>query len=256
MRTIQPPAVVLFLHPFQFLHTVVFLSTCSSVIPIGPTLTAASFRFLDPPWLVDQTDLIHIRQHRKYLRLLDLRLPHGMDSAANPGEHQIHAQRCPTDQFWSFVDYSPLQELTHQSVPEQALYTAMHPNNLRNTTATEHEALFTYARILEPNEIPNVQIQHLRPLMVIRLRTQWGIDFLASDLEFRYADLTGDVFQVPNTTTILDLLNEYRPDWRFRQYNYIHSTTLVPGTTTPFILRLQCHKVSQGVILPWAANAQ
>ena len=154
------------------------------------------------------------------------------------------------------VDYSPLQELTHHSVPEQALYTAMHPNNLRNTTATEHEALFTYARILEPNEIPNVQIQHLRPLMVIRLRTQWGIDFLASDLEFRYADLTGDVFQVPNTTSILDLLNEYRPDWRFRQYNYIHSTTLVPGTTTPFILRLQCHKVSQGVILPWTANAQ
>ena len=148
------------------------------------------------------------------------------------------------------VDYSPLQELTHQSVPDRALLTAMHPNNLRNTTATEHEALFTYARILEPNEVPAVQIQHLRPLMVIRLRTQWGIDFLASDLEFRYADLTGDVFQVPNTTTILDLLNEYRPDWRFRQYNYIHSTTLVPGTSTPFILRLQCHKVSQGVILP------
>ena len=126
----------------------------------------------------------------------------------------------------------------------------MHPNTLRNTTATEHEALFTYARFLEPNEIPAIQIQQIRPLMVVRLRTQWGIDFLASDLEFRYADLTGDVFQVPNTMTILELLNEYRPDWRFRQYNYIHSTTLVPGTSTPFILRLQCHKVSQGVILP------
>ena len=148
------------------------------------------------------------------------------------------------------VDYSPLQELTHQSAPDHALYTAMHPNNLRNTTATEHEALFTYARILEPNEVPAVQIQQLRPLMVIRLRTQWGIDFLASDLEFRYADLTGDVFQVPNTMTVKELLIEYRPDWRFRQYNYIHSTTLVPGTITPFILRLQCHKVSQGVILP------
>ena len=69
------------------------------------------------------------------------------------------------------VDYSPLQELTHQSVPDRALLTAMHPTNLRNTTATEHEALFTYARILEPNEVPAVQIQHLRPLMVIRLRT-------------------------------------------------------------------------------------
>ena len=167
-----------------------------------------------------------------------------------PGGRPNPRAAMPNRPVLIIVDYSPLQELTHHSVPEQALYTAMHPNNLRNTTATEHEALFTYTRILEPNEIPNVQIQHLRPLMVIRLRTQWGIDFLASDLEFRYADLTGDVFQVPNTTTILDLLNEYRPDWRFRQYNYIHSTTLVPGTTTPFILRLQCHKVSQGVILP------
>ena len=45
----------------------------------------------------------------------------------------------------------------------------------------------------------------------------------------------------------------YRPEWRIRQYNYIESTLLVPGTSQPFVLRLRCHKVSPGVILPWSS---
>ena len=72
----------------------------------------------------------------------------------------------------------------------------------------------------------------------------------ASDLEFRYADLTGDVFQVREDWTILQLLEEYRPEWRIRQDNYMESSFLVPGTQQPFFLRLTCHKVRQGVILP------
>ena len=71
-----------------------------------------------------------------------------------------------------------------------------------------------------------------------------------SDLEFRYADLQGDVFQVPMDWTIVQLLEEYRPEWRIRQYNYIESTLLVPGSSQPFVLRLCCHKVRQGIILP------
>ena len=70
-----------------------------------------------------------------------------------------------------------------------------------------------------------------------------------SDLEFRYADLTGDVLQVRNDW-IMQLLDEVRPDWRIRQYSYRSSTLLVQGTQRPFILRLTCHKVRQGVILP------
>jgi len=71
-----------------------------------------------------------------------------------------------------------------------------------------------------------------------------------SDLEFRYADLSGDVFRVSDDWTITQLLGEYRPEWRIRQYNYIESSLLVPGTEQPFILRLQCHRVRQGIILP------
>ena len=57
-------------------------------------------------------------------------------------------------------------------------------------------------------------------------------------------------FQVPNDTTIIRLLEEYRPEWRVNQYNCLDSAPLVPGTPQPFLLRLTCHKVRQGVILP------
>ena len=73
---------------------------------------------------------------------------------------------------------------------------------------------------------------------------------IPSDLELRYADLDGDVFQVRNEPTVMQVLEEYRPEWRIRQYNYIESSLLVPGSNQPFILRLTCHKVRQGFILP------
>ena len=137
------------------------------------------------------------------------------------GPNRIPAGRTPPPDrpVLIIVDYSPLQELTHRSEPDHELFAAMTNHNLRHTTAGELEALFTYARLMDPAEIHSVQIQQLRPLMVIR------IQMLASDLEFRYADLTGDVFRVPNDMTVRELLNEYRPDWRNRQYNYIHFTS-------------------------------
>lgn len=150
------------------------------------------------------------------------------------------------------VDYSPLQELTHPSEPNHELFNVLASSNFRNVSAGELEALFTWARLFPPDEAALVSFRELRTAMTTRLRTQWDIHMVASDLEFRFADLQGDVFQVPPEWSIKQLLEEYRPDsdWRIRQYNYIRSTPLVPGTSHPFILRLQCHKVRQGVILP------
>ena len=50
------------------------------------------------------------------------------------------------------VDYSPLQELTHRSQPDHALYSALASSNFRNVSAGELEALFTWARLFEPVE--------------------------------------------------------------------------------------------------------
>ena len=83
-----------------------------------------------------------------------------------------------------------------------------------------------------------------------RLRTQWDIRMIPSDLELRYADLDGDVFQVRNESST-QVLEEYRPERRIKQYNLLHSSPLIPGTSQPFIFRLTFRKVRQGVILPW-----
>ena len=137
------------------------------------------------------------------------------------------------------VDYSPLQGLTHRSEPDRDLYMALANSNFKNVSAGELEALFTWSRQLEPIEAGILPIRDLRTAITTRLRTQWDIQFDPSNLEFRYCDLEGDAFQVPNDWTVMKLLEEYRPDWRIRQYNYIESTLLVPGTSQPFVLRLQ-----------------
>ena len=148
------------------------------------------------------------------------------------------------------VDYSPLQELTHRSEPNHGLYRTLAASNFNNASAGELEALFTWCRHFLPVEAGIFPFRDLRTALTTRLRTQWDIHMDASDLEFRYTDLHGDVFQVQNDWTIMQLLEEYRPDWRIRQYNYIQSSWLEPGTAQPFLLRLECHKVREGVILP------
>ena len=107
-----------------------------------------------------------------------------------------------------------------------------------------------HARWNQLNEAGILPTGELRFCISKRLRTQWNIQLDPSNLEFRYCDLEGDTFQVPNDMTIMQLLEEYRPEWRLRQYNYIESSLLIPGTSQPFVLRLRYHKVSPGVILP------
>jgi hypothetical protein len=94
-----------------------------------------------------------------------------------------------------------------------------------------------------------VPIANLRVQICNRLWNQWDTRMIPTDLELRFADLDGDVFQVRNGSTIIRLLEEYRPEW-VQQNNFLHSSPLIPGTPQPFILRLTCHKVRQGVTLP------
>ena len=188
-----------------------------------------------------------------YRATSDVETPGGIRAAswfAGPGSLPAGINPPPDRPILVIVDYSPLQELTHPSERDHALYSVLANHNFRCTTAGELEALFTWTRQIPPDEATSIQFSHLRPALTTRLRTQWDIHMVPSDLEFGYADLSGDVFQVPDDWTIMQLLEEYRPEWRIRQYNYIESSLLVPGTGQPFILRLQCHRVRQGIILP------
>ena len=58
----------------------------------------------------------------------------------------------------------------------------------------ELEALFTWARHFLPDEAGILPFRDLRTALTTRLHTQWDIHMVPSDLEFRYANLQGDVF--------------------------------------------------------------
>ena len=148
------------------------------------------------------------------------------------------------------VDFSPLRALTHRSEPDREHYMALASSNFRHVSGYELEALFTWSRQMEPVEAGLIPIAELRFCISKRLRSQWDIQLDPSNLEFRFCDLDGDTFQVSNDMTVLQLLEAYRPEWRLRQYNSSESSFLIPGTRQPFVLRLQCYKISSGVILP------
>ena len=93
------------------------------------------------------------------------------------------------------VDYSPLQELTHRSQPDHALYSVLTNSNFRNVSPGELEALFTWARHYQPIEAGIFPFRDLRTALTTRLRTQWDIHMVPSDLEFRYADLPRHAFR-------------------------------------------------------------
>ena len=165
-----------------------------------------------------------------------------------------HVNPPPNRPVLILIDYSPLQALTHRSEPNREHYMALASSNFKNVSGYELEALFTWSRQMEPVEAGLIPTGELRFCISKRLKSQWDIQLDPSNLEFRYCDLEGDTFQVSNDMTILQLLEEYRPEWRLRQYNYNESSLLIPGTSQPFVLRLRCHKTSPGVILPWYAH--
>ena len=55
-----------------------------------------------------------------------------------------------------------------------------------------------------------------------------NLDIHKDRLEIRYQDLDGDTFQVNPTSTVMDLLETYRPEWRTQQsvglYVYYNSS--------------------------------
>ena len=139
------------------------------------------------------------RFHPYYRATSEVETPGGTQSFswfAGPGLLPAGIDPPPGRPILIIVDYSPLQSLTHPSERDHAMFTALANHNFRFATAGELEALFTWARLFPPDEASAIQFGQLRPQLTIRLRTQWDIQMIASDLEFRYADLTGDVFQV------------------------------------------------------------
>ena len=164
-------------------------------------------------------------RHHPYRAISNVKTSVGTQTCswyAGPGGQPAGTDPPPDRPVLIIVDYSQLQTLAHPSELDHTFFIALRRHNFRYAPAGELEALLTWAQLFPPDEADAIQFTHLRAQLTTRLRTQWDIRMVPFDLEFRYADLTGDIFQIRNGLTILQLLNEYRPEWRIRQYNYRH----------------------------------
>lgn len=193
-------------------------------------------------------------RHHPYRSTTIIETPTGTRSCswyAGPGRQPAGDNPPPNRPILIIVDYySALQDLSHAIEANSATFRALRPGNFRYASTGDKEALFTWSQQYSAEMASAVPIANLRVQICNRLWNQWDIRMIPTDLELCSADLDGDVFQVLNDTTIIRLLEEYRPEWRVQQYDFLYSSPLIPGTPQPFILRLTCHTVRQGVILP------
>ena len=122
-----------------------------------------------------------------YRATSDVETPGGIQSYSwfvGPGLLPAGIDPPPDRPILIIVDYSPLPSLTHPSERDHAMFSALANHNFRCATAGELEALFTWTRLFPPDEANAIQFSHLRPQLTTRLRTQWDIQMIASDLEF------------------------------------------------------------------------
>ena len=69
-------------------------------------------------------------------------------------------------------------------------------------------------------------------------------------IELRFADRDGDVFQVPRTMNLIDLLDREYPLWRSSQQGFFRTEPIPVDIDFPFMARFSCHIYDPRVILP------
>ena len=158
---------------------------------------------------------------------------HGTTSEATPP---------PDRPVFAIVDYMGLRDFAVD-------FEELTPSNVENATLQELEAILTFTQQYSAEVAHQMPVGNIRFGVCHNLWRQFNLRVATSDVELRYQDLDGDTFQVSNDTTIVELLDTYRPEWRIRQSDFLSSATFV-GATQPFLLRLSCHKYRPGIILP------
>ena len=148
----------------------------------------------------------------------------------------------PGRPVFAIVDYMCLRDFAVD-------FEELTPSNFENATPQELEAIFTFTQQYSAEVAHQMPVGNIRFGVCHNLWRQFNLRVATSDVELRYQDLDGDTFQVSNDTTIVELLDTYRPEWRIRQSDFLSSAAFV-GATQPFLLRLSCHKYRPGIILP------
>ena len=115
----------------------------------------------------------------------------------------------------------------------------------------EEEGLFTYARLLQPTQLPAISTEILLSGITQYIFHTWGVQINPDDLDLRRTDIRGDTFALHNYQKINRLLKDHRPSWcHERDARPLLPSTRFTSPSQPYIMRMSCHKALPPGYLP------
>ena len=117
-------------------------------------------------------------------------------------------------------------------------------------SALELEALFTHSSLILATEVPYQTIEMMIASLVEYILNTFLVEVDPAAIELRFADRDGDVFQVPRTMNLIDLLDREYPLWRSSQQGFFRTEPIPVDIDFPFMARFSCHIYDPRVILP------
>ena len=111
-------------------------------------------------------------------------------------------------------------------------------------SALELEALFTHSSLICAADVPPQTIYMMIASIVEHILNTFLVEVDPAAIELRFADRDGDVFQVPRTMNLIDLLDREYPSWRsnraffdLSQFLPILTFRLLLGFRVTFMIR-------------------
>ena len=148
------------------------------------------------------------------------------------------------------IGFRDLAELAHRGDAQTRNFDLMEEHNFEHCSPFETASLFTLARHFTSNDAHQCHLLNLCNLVAFLLLERWSIELPGDQIELRYEDLWGEVFQLDLACTVTQTLDIWRPRWREHQSSSAYSARLPRCPRHPFVLRMSCHRRIPGVILP------
>ena len=148
------------------------------------------------------------------------------------------------------VDFAELAHLAHPSRNHAHYFRMLHPSYYDPCSSFESEALYTHCHLVLARDAHAHTISMLIGSLVEHILNTFMVEVDPATIELRFTDRDGDVFQVPRTLHLLELLASEFPMWRSSQQGFIRNEPICADIDYPFIARFSCHVSEPGVILP------
>ena len=151
------------------------------------------------------------------------------------------------------VDFAELAQLAHPSrndVGNAHYFRMLHPGYYDSCNSFESEALYTHCHLVLARDVHAYTIPMLIGSLVEHILTTFLVEVDPATIELRFSDRDGEVFQVPRTLRLLELLDNEFPMWHSVQQGVFRPEPIQADVDYPFIARFSCHVSVPGVILP------